>query len=71
MSFSLPSLALFNLLPSPLTGIPFQNGKVAGLWYVGNTVYTVRVGGGVWGNTVWRVCKVVHLCISLCTCSVW
>ena len=27
----------------PLTEVPFETGKVVGLWYVGNTVYTVSM----------------------------
>ena len=26
-----------------ITEVPFENGKVVGLWYVGNTVYTVGI----------------------------
>lgn len=29
------------------TGVPFDNGKVMGLWYVGNMVYTVHCGNPI------------------------
>jgi hypothetical protein len=40
---------IFDRLYDTLTEVPFETGKVVGLWYVGNTVYTV----GMLFYTVW------------------
>ena len=39
--FSFAKLSSIQFLDSPSLEIPFKSGKVFGLWYVGNTVYTV------------------------------
>ena len=55
LALSSVTLALSSVTLALLCGLPqletisttetaFENGKVFGLWYVGNTVYTVRQG---------------------------
>lgn len=37
------TVCILDNLPHLITEVPFENGKVVGLWYVGNTVYTVGI----------------------------
>ena len=55
--------------PPPPLEVPFENGKVVGLWYVGNTVYTVRNHNytfrDVWKQN-WEVAFVIPVCSGDC-----